>query len=48
MHLWGPDFSGTAKIDLSVISFTIAFGAGASQAPEPLKEWSNFQQSFLP
>jgi hypothetical protein len=48
LHLWGPDFSGTARIDLSVISFTIAFGAGASQTPPPLKEWSNFQQSFLP
>ncbi|HET8783913.1 MAG TPA: DUF6603 domain-containing protein, partial [Pyrinomonadaceae bacterium] len=48
LHLWGPDFSGTARIDLSVISFTIAFGAGASQTPQPLKEWSSFQQSFLP
>lgn len=48
LHLWGPDFSGTARIDLSVISFTIAFGAGASQTPAPIKEWSNFQQSFLP
>ena len=48
LHLWGPDFSGTARIDLSVISFTIAFGAGASQTPPPIKEWSNFHQSFLP
>jgi hypothetical protein len=48
LHLWGPDFSGTATIDLSVISFTIAFGAGASQAPEPLKTWEEFQESFLP
>jgi hypothetical protein len=48
LHLWGPDFSGTARIDLSVISFTIGFGAGASQSLPPLKEWTNFQQSFLP
>src|SRR5262245_2230922 len=48
LHLWGPDFSGTARIDLSVISFTIAFGAGASQTPAAIKQWSNFQQSFLP
>jgi hypothetical protein len=48
LHLWGPDFSGTARIDLSVISFTIAFGAGASQTPPPLKKWSTFQESFLP
>ena len=48
LHLWGPDFSGTATIDLSVISFTIAFGAGASQTPEPIGLWTNFQESFLP
>jgi len=48
LHLWGPDFSGTARIDLSVISFTIAFGAVASQTPPPLKDWPTFAQSFLP
>jgi hypothetical protein len=48
LHLWGPDFSGTAHIDISVISFTIAFGAGASQQPQAITEWSTFQQSFLP
>ena len=48
LHLWGPDFSGTATIDLSVISFTIRFGAGASQSPPPLKAWTDFQNSFLP
>jgi hypothetical protein len=48
LHLWGPDFSGTAKIDLSVISFTIAFGAGASQTPAPIGLLSSFQESFLP
>ena len=48
LHLWGPEFSGTARIDLSVISFTIAFGAGASQAPKPLDTWLEFQKSFLP
>ena len=48
LHLWGPDFSGTAQIDISVISFSIGFGAGASQKPPPIKEWATFQQSFLP
>jgi hypothetical protein len=48
LHLWGPDFSGTAHIDISVISFTIAFGAGASRKPAALKKWSEFQESFLP
>src|SRR5262245_59681729 len=48
LHLWGPDFSGTARIDLSVISFTIAFGARASQTPKPIETWKEFQDSFLP
>jgi uncharacterized protein DUF6603 len=48
LHLWGPDFSGSARIDLSVISFTIAFGAGASQAPKRIETWTEFQKSFLP
>ena len=48
LHLWGPDFSGTATIDLSVISFTIGFGAGASQVPQPIEKWSTFEESFLP
>jgi hypothetical protein len=48
LHLWGPDFSGTAHIDLYVVSFTIAFGAGASQKLEPIKNWDTFKDSFLP
>jgi hypothetical protein len=47
LHLWGPDFSGTAEVDISVISFTISFGAGASQTPNPI-DWTTFQASFLP
>jgi len=48
LHLWGPEFSGTATIDLSVISFTIAFGAGASQTLDKIGSWAVFQESFLP
>ena len=47
LHLWGPDFSGTAHIHLWIISFSISFGAGASQKPEAI-DWSTFQKSFLP
>ncbi len=46
MHLWGPDFSGTAHIKLSVVSFDITFGQGQSQQPA-LLNWAGFQQSFL-
>ena len=47
LHLWGPDFSGTAEIDISVISFTIEFGADASHTPEAI-DWNTFKTSFLP
>ena len=47
LHIWGPEFSGTAHIRVSFISFTIAFGAGASQSREALP-WPDFRGSFLP
>lgn len=47
LHIWGPEFSGTAHIDLKVTSVTIAFGKGADKVPEPLK-WEEFKKSFLP
>lgn len=47
LHLWGPDFSGTAHISLYIVSFDIDFGAGSSKNPPPI-EWSEFRTSFLP
>jgi hypothetical protein len=37
VRFWGPDFGGTAHIDLDVISFTVDFGSrgGASAEPVP-------------
>ena len=45
LHIWGPEFSGVAKIHLSVISFTIEFGAKAPKPPPIL--WGDFRDSFL-
>lgn len=47
LHLWGPEFSGEATIHLAVISFTLEFGAGASQEP-PALSYSEFEEKFLP
>ena len=48
VQLWGPDFGGRAYIDLSVISFTIAFGTGSgATTPQPIP-WSEFRASLLP
>lgn len=46
LTLMGPDFSGTATVDLAFISFTINFGSGRP-SPDPIS-WSSFQSSFLP
>lgn len=46
LHLWGPDFSGEAHIHLSIVSFTIEFGAAA--VPPPALKWPEFRDAFLP
>lgn len=47
LHLWGPPFTGTARVSLSVIEFELAFGDAQQQAPQPIG-WDQFKQSFLP
>lgn len=46
LHLAGPPFGGSVHVDLSVVSFTISFGA-ADSPPEPLS-WDAFRTRFLP
>ncbi|RPD42786.1 DUF6603 domain-containing protein [Chitinophaga barathri] len=47
LHIWGPDFSGTAKIHVAIISFTISFGAKGRTVP-PALTWGQFTQEMLP
>jgi Family of unknown function (DUF6603) len=52
MTIWGPPTGGVVHINLSVISFTVGFGADPSDAPRPL-DWTNedgtgFAQTLLP
>ncbi|WP_340374425.1 DUF6603 domain-containing protein [Streptomyces sp. SS7] len=47
VEFWGPDFGGRAHIDLSIISFTISFGASGSGAPAPMP-WDRFRATLLP
>lgn len=46
LHVWGPDFSGTADVHFLSFSRRISFGAGR-QAPPPIT-WKEFTTSFLP
>lgn len=47
LHLWGPEFGGTAKIKVIFFSFTIKFGNQSSPLPEPIT-WGTFRETFLP
>jgi hypothetical protein len=47
VRFWGPDFGGTATIDLDIISFTIDFGSG-SGASATAVTWSRFRAAQLP
>lgn len=46
LKIWGPAFSGIAKINLKLIKLKINFG-GKKQLPSPLS-WTEFKDSFLP
>ena len=46
VHLWGPEFSGTAEIHYYLFSVAIRFG---DDEPLPQKiDWATFKKSFLP
>ena len=47
IHIWGPEFSGLAKIKLYFVSFSISFGSGSQQQPNPIT-WAEFKQACLP
>jgi hypothetical protein len=46
VHVEGPDFSGSASIDLDVTSTTIAFGSSNNNSTTQLS-WSDFQAKYL-
>ena len=47
LDIWGPQFGGKAHVDLSVVSFTISFGASNQLTPPPVS-WSAFQKKLIP
>jgi|GEM_PF-3104140 hypothetical protein len=46
IHLSGPEFGGTARVHIWVVSITVHFGASKG-GPKPI-EWTEFRNSFLP
>lgn len=47
LHLWGPDFSGIAKIKLWIISFTISFIKSDVNSARKIN-WGTFCENYLP
>lgn len=47
LELWGPDFTGTARINWYIISFTVKFGSKEPKGAKKL-DWEEFSHSFLP
>jgi hypothetical protein len=47
IEIWGPDFTGRATVDLSIVSFTIGFGSGEKNADTTIK-WPDFLDKLMP
>ena len=47
LHIWGPEFAGTATVHIAIISFTISFGASNQQTDTTI-EWDAFVSQLLP
>ncbi|MGN6566471.1 MAG: DUF6603 domain-containing protein [Flavipsychrobacter sp.] len=47
VHIWGPDFSGKASVDMGIISFVIKFGHAGSN-PAKAISWTEFVKEMLP
>ncbi len=47
LHLWGPEFAGTAELDLYVATVHAHFGDQTQKEKTTIK-WSEFQKGFLP
>lgn len=46
LKMWGPPVGGIARLEISVITLEINFGA-RREAPKPIESWRRFCESFL-
>ena len=46
LHIWGPEFSGTASVDWFIFSFDVKFGPHTPNIPLPIPV-AKFKKSFL-
>ena len=46
VHVWGPDFSGEATVEVGPCSVTVPFGSGAER-PGIQQDWPGFVEKYL-
>jgi hypothetical protein len=47
VHIWGPEFAGTASIRILIFDISVAFGPEGSATPDPIS-WDDFKKKCLP
>lgn len=47
VHVWGPEFAGTAAVDIWIATLHVSFGNQDAQRPSYI-DWPTFKQAFLP
>jgi len=47
VHIWGPDFAGTATLKIWIFKVKVSFGASGANSLQPI-DWSEFNSGFLP
>jgi hypothetical protein len=47
LHIWGPTFTGKARLDFMLFSVSFHLGGNASPTPDPIA-WTEFKTRYLP
>jgi hypothetical protein len=48
LDIWGPEFSGRARVQWNFLAFEVAFGPDKEPHPPAALDWTNFRKAFLP
>ena len=48
LDLWGPEFSGRARVQWNLLAFEVSFGPNNEPRPPDALKWLDFRKAFLP
>jgi hypothetical protein len=48
LDIWGPEFSGRARVQWNLLGFEVSFGPAKEPQPPKALEWVDFRKAFLP